>query len=209
MQTLQILVKICHLIWPLFELENLLISSSTQFLYLKTTPQSDLIQNKLIPASLGTDWIENERFRLVLMKTIIFMPKTGARNYRPRFRENKPKTLVFYDWKRAFWACFREYWVYKFGHGSINSGTVSYERNSVLLYVLFSCAVEEMIHGLVPDMKKVCNCASRGWELEMLFYNKKKNLCEETFYGRRERKSSSLWCFGTYHLCKVMSCRKG
>jgi hypothetical protein len=21
-----------------------------------------------------------------------------------------------YDWKRAFWACFRENWVYKFGH---------------------------------------------------------------------------------------------
>ncbi len=41
---------------------------------------------------------------------------TSARNYRPCFRENKPKTLVFYDWKRAFWACFCEYWVYKFGH---------------------------------------------------------------------------------------------
>ncbi len=26
--------------------------------------------------------------------------------YRPSFRENKPKTLVLYDWKRAFWACF-------------------------------------------------------------------------------------------------------
>ncbi len=39
-----------------------------------------------------------------------------GRNYRPSFRENKPKTLVFYDWKRAFWACFCEYWVYKFGH---------------------------------------------------------------------------------------------
>jgi len=42
--------------------------------------------------------------------------ESGARNYRQSFRENKPKTLVFYDWKRAFWACFREYWVYKFGH---------------------------------------------------------------------------------------------
>ncbi len=39
-----------------------------------------------------------------------------ARNYRPSFRENKPKTLVLYDWKRAFWACFHENWVYKFGH---------------------------------------------------------------------------------------------
>ena len=39
-----------------------------------------------------------------------------ARNYRPSFRGNKPKTLVLYDWKRAFWAGFRENWVYKFGH---------------------------------------------------------------------------------------------
>ncbi len=31
-----------------------------------------------------------------------------ARNYRPSFRENKPKTFIFYDWIRAFWACFRE-----------------------------------------------------------------------------------------------------
>jgi hypothetical protein len=31
-----------------------------------------------------------------------------AWNYRHSFRENKPKTLVFYDWIRAFWACFHE-----------------------------------------------------------------------------------------------------
>jgi len=39
-----------------------------------------------------------------------------ARIYRPSFRENKPKTLVSSDTKRAFWACFRENWVYNFGH---------------------------------------------------------------------------------------------
>ncbi len=37
----------------------------------------------------------------------------------PRFRENKPKTLVFSHWKQAFWACFRENWVYNFGHGTV------------------------------------------------------------------------------------------
>ena len=58
----------------------MLISSSTQFQYLKTTPQSDLVQNKLIPTSLGTDLIENERFELVFAKTIIFVPKTGSIN---------------------------------------------------------------------------------------------------------------------------------
>jgi hypothetical protein len=40
---------------------------------------------------------------------------TCARIYRPRFRENKPKMLVFTYWKLAFWACFRENWVYNFG----------------------------------------------------------------------------------------------
>ncbi len=43
---------------------------------------------------------------------------TCARNYRPSFRENKPKTLGFYYRKRAFWACSCENWVYKFGHWS-------------------------------------------------------------------------------------------
>ena len=38
-----------------------------------------------------------------------------AQIYRPSFCENKPKMLVLYDWKRAFWVCFRENWVYKFG----------------------------------------------------------------------------------------------
>ncbi len=38
----------------------------------------------------------------------------------PRFRENKPKTLVFSHRKRAFWASFRENCVYNFGHWSIH-----------------------------------------------------------------------------------------
>jgi hypothetical protein len=103
-------VKTCHLIWPLLGHENQQISTSTQFQYLKTTRKSDLIQNKLKPASLGTDWIENERFRQVSAKTSVFMPKTGsinsgmagARMQRPsfghenqHFRENQAKTLVF------------------------------------------------------------------------------------------------------------------
>ncbi len=41
-----------------------------------------------------------------------------ARNDRPSFHENMPKTLVLYDWKRAFWACFHENWVYKFRHST-------------------------------------------------------------------------------------------
>jgi hypothetical protein len=40
----------------------------------------------------------------------------SGRIYRPSFRKNKPKTLVFCHRKRAFWAGFPENWVYKFGH---------------------------------------------------------------------------------------------
>ncbi len=42
-----------------------------------------------------------------------------ARIYRPSFRINKAKTLLFNDWKRVFWACFHETWVYRFVHMSV------------------------------------------------------------------------------------------
>jgi hypothetical protein len=45
-----------------------------------------------------------------------FNEPASGRNYRPSFHENKPKTLVFSHRKRAFWACFRENRVYKFGY---------------------------------------------------------------------------------------------
>jgi hypothetical protein len=54
----------------------------------------------------------------------------GARNYRPCFRENQPKRSFSIKWKRAFWACFRENWVYKFGHGSL-SGWSCWERSKL------------------------------------------------------------------------------
>ncbi len=45
-----------------------------------------------------------------------FWSRINARIYRPCFRENQPKRSFSIKWKRAFWACFRENWVYKFGH---------------------------------------------------------------------------------------------
>ncbi len=42
----------------------------------------------------------------------------SARNYRPCFRENQPKRSFSIKWKRAFWACFCENRVYKFGHST-------------------------------------------------------------------------------------------
>ncbi len=45
--------------------------------------------------------------------SVVWRSGSGVRIYSPR---NKPKPLAFCHWKRAFWACFRENWVYKFGH---------------------------------------------------------------------------------------------
>ncbi len=43
----------------------------------------------------------------------------SARNYRPSFRENKPKTLVFNDWIEHFGLVFTNTRVYKFGHRQV------------------------------------------------------------------------------------------
>ncbi len=53
-----------------------------------------------------------------VIKVLVFLgpDHNSARNYRPCFRENQPKRSFSIKWKRAFWACFRENWVYKFGH---------------------------------------------------------------------------------------------
>ncbi len=64
-------------------------------------------------------WITKKGCLLFQIFTLNFRwaAATGARNYRPCFRENQPKRSFSIKWKRAFWACFRENWVYKFGHG--------------------------------------------------------------------------------------------
>jgi hypothetical protein len=46
-----------------------------------------------------------------------YQPKNNsARIYRPCFRKKQAQNARFQSFKRAFWACFRENWVYKFGH---------------------------------------------------------------------------------------------
>ncbi len=55
-------------------------------------------------------------FSLIMKGWDWFHRHYSARNYRPCFRENQPKRSFSIKWKRAFWACFRENWVYKFGH---------------------------------------------------------------------------------------------
>jgi hypothetical protein len=68
----------------------------------------------------------------------------SARNYRPCFRENQPKRSFSIKWKRAFWACFRENWVYKFGHRCTKSLRVLFLHRrppSWTTLVLYSRAV--------------------------------------------------------------------
>jgi hypothetical protein len=52
------------------------------------------------------------------MSSIFYSPVLVPEFIDPRFRENKPKTLVFSHRKQAFWACFRENCVYNFGHST-------------------------------------------------------------------------------------------
>ncbi len=63
--------------------------------------------------------------------------ETCAWNYRPCFRENQPKRSFSIKWKRAFWACFRENWVYKFGHwvvfSSYSAGFRPHQTKTLIL----------------------------------------------------------------------------
>ncbi len=70
-----------------------------------------------------------------------------ARIYRPSFHENKPKTLVFSHRQRAFWACFRENWVYKFRHGYVVMClclplTKTVVSHTYVQYIVSTCSVQ-------------------------------------------------------------------
>jgi hypothetical protein len=58
--------------------------------------------------------------------------QTGVRIYKASFHENEPKKLVFSHTKRAFWACFRENWVYNFGHGTAQNKLASSLTKNVI-----------------------------------------------------------------------------
>jgi hypothetical protein len=49
-------------------------------MFSKTTPNSNLFQNKLKLMSLSKVWNENERFKLVFTKLLVFTAKTGSIN---------------------------------------------------------------------------------------------------------------------------------
>ncbi len=88
---------------------------------------------------------ENARFRENMPKTLIFNPiRTHARIYRPSFNENKPKTLVFSHTKRAFQACFRENWVYNFGHQRCRLQLVLDEISLRVVFKYWNCVEEEI-----------------------------------------------------------------
>jgi hypothetical protein len=62
-------------------------------------------------------------------------PQYCSRIYRPSFHEKKPQTLVFSQSIRAFCACFRENWVFNFGHWCHCSLMTEFARNSSVVHV--------------------------------------------------------------------------
>jgi hypothetical protein len=75
--------------------------AALSFLYAATVFRNDphllSLQYKLKMTSLSSDWIENEHFLLVFMKTSVFMPKTGSINSGTGYRYlNSYKLSVFF-----------------------------------------------------------------------------------------------------------------
>jgi hypothetical protein len=81
-----------------------------------------------------------------------------------RFRENKPKTLVFSHRKRAYWACFHENLVYNFGHlpqgkasiGGVNMGKHDEEQhkthNVCTVVQLYTVQTTGIVFCLCPNL---------------------------------------------------------
>ncbi len=102
-----------------------------QVFYLSEAPSPPMIPTASPPNTLYTSvhssW--NHRSCTALkLKVGINLIHTGARIYRPSFHENKPKTLVFSNRSRAFWACFRENWVYCINSGKGRGGGEANQR---------------------------------------------------------------------------------
>jgi hypothetical protein len=58
--------------------------------------------------------------KIGIMKESAEVMRYSCPDYRPSFRENKPKALVMSHEKQAFWVGFRENWVFKFGQRTLN-----------------------------------------------------------------------------------------
>ncbi len=88
------------------------------------TPVPEIIDPVFAKTSQNARFLlsENERFGLVFVKTGSINSGTVPEFIDPRFRENKPKTLVFSHRQRAYWACFRENRVYNLRHSRILGG---------------------------------------------------------------------------------------
>jgi hypothetical protein len=91
---------------------------------------------KSLLSGVGKSILEADSVVHTAMKLTILISNAidaSARIHRPSFRENKPKTLIFSHRKRAFWACFRENWVYKFGHRDQSHNLHSFHEQSLFI----------------------------------------------------------------------------
>jgi hypothetical protein len=115
---------------------NLILSFSFFSLY-----EKNAVLYRLLPVDprnsvqlIGREKENAITYRVILINT----GSSSVRIYRPRFRENKPKTLVFSHKKRVFWACFRENRVYNFRHRSASCREMSdlkRKRSRNLFYI--------------------------------------------------------------------------
>jgi hypothetical protein len=87
--------------------------------YLFHCPRTNSGGTRSFNKKLGTEYLPEFTEPVLGTKTLVFAKTCPKRSFSiqsetipefidPRFRENKPKTLVFSHSKRAFWACFRE-----------------------------------------------------------------------------------------------------
>jgi hypothetical protein len=127
---------------------------------------------------------------------------TGARNYRPCFRENQPKRSFSIKWKRAFWACFRENWVYKFGYGSLTA----YEGRSRvkdLLRFWWNCSMRLSGGANLIMQKLMLSCETKCYHVEqMLSWGWNVIILSLCYYVGQ----NVIFGMNCYHLMQMLSC---
>ncbi len=108
-------------------------------------------------------------FSVVMVQPCRYFTARGARIYRPSFRENKPKLLVFSHTKRAFWTCFRENWVYNFDHRKESYRKVSFIYSKI---VWKFCLYSQICCSLFSQQRSVLRCLN---QIRMVQNTKLKN----------------------------------
>ncbi len=76
----------------------------------------------------------------------VFAKTSPKRNGIGPLFAKQAKTLVFNYWKWAFWACFRENWVYKFRHGTYQTFSLANGSKTAKFSLMTLLAVLHLIY---------------------------------------------------------------